>query len=160
MPAVQTPPPMTGAGLNFGFDDLMKVIQDSKDPREVAYTQLVNHLWDRTKLKMIARLDKELFFYSVKNLIVIAFFQKYWCQAEAIITITPIDEPSLYRVDVKYIYPYDDGKLDPEYMNMVSDIWELTISKSGLGRSEILKLIDRSGDDMSVKENLQRMIQR
>ncbi len=154
---IQAPSP---ALPSFGMDDLLRVIQDSKDPREIAYTKLVDHLWNKDKLMMISRLDRELFYYSVKNLIIIAFFQKYWCEAEAKITLKPIDTPPYYEQDVEYVYPYDNGRINPEYKTMIENIWELTISKGGLGRSEILKLIDRSGSDMGVKDQLSKMVNR
>lgn len=143
---------------NLTTNDLLSLISESRDPREAAYTKLVDHLWDKSKLKMISRINNEMYIYSVKNLVVISFFQKYWCKAKAKIKLVKTDEPPYYKRVIDYVYPYSNGVAAPEYYGLMEDVWELSISLQGKGRAEILKLIQKSSDELDIKDRLRNTL--
>lgn len=141
--------------VNFTPEMIASAIKESKDPREVAYSMLVNYLYDRQKLKMISRLDGEMMKYIVKNLIVIDFYQRWWSDAKADISFVKTKTPPYYEKKVKYTWPVYDGKKDPRYENLINDILELTISlEHGKGRQEILEIIKSAENELNLAERL------
>ena len=144
----------------FGMEDLEDLINKSKDPRDIAYSMLVNNLWDPSKLNMISRLDGDLTYYIAKNLIVNEFFLKYWCRAKAQYKFKKIKNPPYYQKEIIYKWPSSNLTYDKAYEEFIKTVLELTISKQGKGREEILKIIKSSDDDMSLRERAGSMLRR
>lgn len=138
-----------------GIQDLIK---DSKDPREMAYSMLVHYLWDRDKLKMISRLDGDQITQIVKSLIIMSFYQKYWTERDCIISLKPLEKPPYYVKEINYYEPDYQNNYDPAFKETINDIMELLISKGGMGRSEIIDILNYAEKEMSMKERAGNMI--
>lgn len=140
---------------SFNMKDIMDIVNQSKDSREVAYSFLVGQLSDRDKLNMISRLNGDMMPMIVRNLIVINFFQKYYELTKCKITLKRKSKTTKqwiiadYERDISYVHPFDGGEMKDVYRNIIKDIMELTISIDGKGRSEYIDII-RATDERAT----------
>lgn len=127
-----------------------------RDPRELAYKQIVDYLFDYSKLLMVARLSEDLAKTILKNKIVIYFFHDYYSEIDVRIRFTQIPEPPYYRRSVDYS-PFTKAlkeKLLKKYPQMLDDVMAITVSFSGKGRGEALDILKAADNEIERQKSL------
>jgi len=147
-----------------GFlDSLFKATNGKRDVRDQAYCDMVKTLFDDAKLLYISRLDRGEIQFIIKNLIVIDFYQEYFSECKVTYWIEQTDTPPFYiqkhdtkRPDKKEIRK----RVQSRFSVLIDKILKLSISKGGLGRNEILKLLDATKVELEEKSKLMGLLNR
>ena len=151
---IEAPPTKEG----FGLEDLLKLTDENKDPREKAYVELVHNLFDIDKLLMIARLKRYDHISVLRNFIIADFFVDYYNRCSVKFTFKPIDSPPFYIRETKYKYPKDRKDIDDKYNDFIKKIMMITISEDGLGRAEILDALKPMNEELSLKDKIKQRL--
>lgn len=137
-------------------DMFMKMLKESKDPREVAYSMIVDYLMDENKLLMTSILKGDYPEYIIKNLILIDFYQNYYANIKVKINFIKSDEPPYYKRTVDYSAFNQDLKqvLLNKYPQLVKNLMMVTISKDGKGREQFLGILKAADELMEIKNKI------
>ena len=132
-----------------------------KDPRELAYSQIVQYLFDYTKLLFISRLNDDLSASIIKNKVVIYFYHDYYSECQVTIKLIPCDEPPYYKKKIIYkIFATAlKKKLLAKYPQLLNDVMAITVSHKGLGREEALNILRNTKEELDQKNVITRLMQ-
>jgi len=147
LPQTQKKNPISSGGIN----DLMQMMNERKDPKEQLYLEMGQNLFDESKLMMIARLKGSEMEFILKNIIVIDFYQRYFNNCSATITLKPIKEYPYYEKILKEYKPDPNKVLDKVYDRFVNKIMKLTLSREGKSRGEIIQVLGAVKNQMEEK---------
>jgi hypothetical protein len=154
---VEEPPRMVPAELKeLGksiASGLKTGVRESRDPREMAYKEIVGYLFDTSKLLMVSRLNEDLARTILRNKIVIYFFHDYYAEVRIKIRFERIEEPPFYMRTVDYT-PFTVDireKLLKKYPMILDDVLAITVSLGGAGRGEALDILRADAKEMEAK---------
>jgi hypothetical protein len=147
---------LTSEKKKLSADMFMKMLKESKDPREVAYSMIVDYLMDENKLLMTSILKGEYPEYIIKNLILIDFYQNYYANIKVKISFEKSENPPYYIRNVDYSAFTDDLKqnLLNKYPQLVKNLMMVTISKDGIGRNQFLGILKAADEFMDLKNKI------
>ena len=128
-------------------------------PREQAYTKLVEYLHDKSKLLMTSRLTEDFTYYMLKHLIVRRHYYNYYKHIKIKYTFTETDKPPLYKVNVDVNKEHTLREFKASYDKLIEEMLQLTISFKGLGREELIRVIE-SVDRRLHEEEMRQLNQR
>lgn len=121
----------------FSISDIMGMMNEQKDAREKAFSEMAAKLFDKTSLLMISRLDQNLGLHIIKHMILLEMFQNYWNKVQVNYILKPT--PNGVICEPEYICPDLDEHMKNAYRTVVESILQVTISFEGQGRKEILE---------------------
>ena len=121
----------------FSISDIMGMMNDQKDAREKAFSEMAAKLFDKSSLLMISRLDSSLGLHIIKHCILLEMFQNYWNKVQVNYILKPT--VSGLVCETEYICPELDEHMKTAYKSVVESILQVTISFEGQGRKEILE---------------------
>jgi len=121
--------------------DLFSAIKETKDAREVAFSNMVEKLFNKDALLMISRLDKQLRYYIVKHLIIDNFYNQFYQQIEVKVKFVKDKKFPFYKRQITEIIGNKKDIMIKGYRKLIDELLQITISDEGKGRTEILSII-------------------
>jgi hypothetical protein len=123
------------------------IINETRDPRDLALMETGKMMWDKDKLNMVGRHDRTMMYYLIKNFIVINFYQKFWenITYEYEIGVDAKTGEHTHKM-LDYTHPYDTKMMEGEYLRILLTVQEMLIGLDGKSREEIVTIL-RAGVD-------------
>lgn len=142
----------------ISMSDILNNAKKTKNAFEEGFSYISKKLFNRDDLYMISRLNTEMTYYIVKQIIVESVFFQYWIKRKVEFTFSETKEYPFYKINVNE----QEDKTMNEYVakvfkDMIFDILALTISHEGKGRTEGLAIIDSAKQKLMELEAMQNM---
>jgi hypothetical protein len=141
---------------NTTLDDILKNSRNTKNAYEEGFNKISDKLFDRESLYMISRLDTNMTYYIVKQIIVESVFFQFWVKKFVEFTFIKTNKYPFYKIEANEI---DNTEMEiyilNVFINMIKDILSLTISFEGKGRTEGLAIIEAAKNKIMELEAAQ-----
>jgi hypothetical protein len=125
------------------LDEFLNSLGKTDDIKEKILKEVVDKLFSKDDLLMIARLDDNLAYYIAKHLIIKIFYFEYYTQIKVKYKIVKYEKFPFYkREDIGIFFPDMDKVIIESYPKFINQLLMLTISFQGQGRNELIKLYD------------------
>ena len=127
-----------------------------RDPRELAFKDIVTYLFDFSKLLFVSRLSADMAMTIIRNKIVIYYFQDYYSKIKVKSYLMKVDYPPFYKKVMDY------GKTDEimmtkllaNYPKILEETMAITVSIGGRGRTESLDILRSANNELEKKSML------
>jgi hypothetical protein len=162
-PAAPKPQPTQRGSVSFGFDDIVKLMSENKNPQEQVLVEAFKQLFSKDNLLLMSRLTNDLSEYLLKLILIRIFYGEMWGSSKAHGKLVFTDKPPYYKAhwDIEQRSKLELSR--KAWIELEQSVESVSVSYAGQGRAEVMgvfRAIDQRLQQQELAEQKGGMIQR